>query len=70
MYQNGADAGSRRCAYIRYNRKVIIVKYGGSAMVDQELKMNVIKDVVLAINWFGFKPIIVHRRRQGDPAAW
>ena len=31
----------------RFNRKVIVVKYGGSAMVDEELKRNVIKDVVL-----------------------
>lgn len=31
----------------RFNRKVIIIKYGGSAMVDEELKLNVIKDAVL-----------------------
>ena len=43
----------------RFNRKVIIVKYGGSAMVDEELKRNVIKDVVL-LKLVGFKPIIVH----------
>ena len=43
----------------RFNRKIIIVKYGGSAMVDEELKMNVIKDVVL-LKLVGFKPIIVH----------
>lgn len=43
----------------RYNRKVIIIKYGGSAMVDQNLKMDVIRDVVL-LKLVGFKPIIVH----------
>ena len=43
----------------RFNRKIIVVKYGGSAMVDEELKMNVIKDVVL-LKLVGFKPIIVH----------
>ena len=43
----------------RFNRKVIVVKYGGSAMVDEELKRNVIKDVVL-LKLVGFKPIIVH----------
>ena len=42
-----------------FNRKIIIVKYGGSAMVDEELKKNVIKDVVL-LKLVGFKPIIVH----------
>ena len=30
----------------RFNRKIIVVKYGGSAMADEELKRNVIKDVV------------------------
>ena len=43
----------------RFNRKIIVVKYGGSAMVDEKLKMNVIKDVVL-LKLVGFKPIIVH----------
>ena len=43
----------------RFNRKVIVVKYGGSAMVDDELKKNVIKDVTL-LKLVGFKPIIVH----------
>lgn len=43
----------------RFNRKIVVVKYGGSAMVDQELKENVIKDVVL-LKLVGFKPIIVH----------
>jgi len=43
----------------RFNRKIVVVKYGGSAMLDQELKENVIKDVVL-LKLVGFKPIIVH----------
>ena len=43
----------------RFNRKVIVVKYGGSAMVDEELQRNVIKDVTL-LKLVGFKPIIVH----------
>lgn len=43
----------------RFNRKIIVVKYGGSAMVDEELQKNVIKDVVL-LKLVGFKPIIVH----------
>ena len=36
-----------------------MIKYGGSAMLDQELKANVIKDAVL-LKLVGFKPIIVH----------
>ena len=43
----------------KFNRKVIVVKYGGSAMVDEELKKKVIEDVVL-LKLVGFKPIIVH----------
>lgn len=43
----------------RFNRKIVVVKYGGSAMVDPQLKENVIKDVVL-LKLTGFKPIIVH----------
>lgn len=43
----------------RFNRKIIVVKYGGSAMVDKELKRHVIQDVTL-LKLVGFKPIIVH----------
>ena len=43
----------------KFNRKIIVVKYGGSAMVDEELKRKVIEDVVL-LKLVGFKPIIVH----------
>ena len=43
----------------RFNRKIIVVKYGGSAMSNEELQRNVIKDVTL-LKLVGFKPIIVH----------
>ena len=43
----------------RFNGKTIIVKYGGSAMIDETLKANVIKDVAL-LKLIGLKPIIVH----------
>lgn len=43
----------------RFNRKIIVVKYGGSAMVDEKLKRSVIEDVTL-LKLVGFKPIIVH----------
>lgn len=43
----------------RFNRKIIVVKYGGSAMSNEELQKNVIKDVTL-LKLVGFKPIIVH----------
>ena len=43
----------------RFNRKIIVVKYGGSAMSSEELQKDVIKDVTL-LKLVGFKPIIVH----------
>ncbi len=43
----------------KYNRKIIVVKYGGSAMSNEELQKNVIKDITL-LKLVGFKPIIVH----------
>lgn len=43
----------------RFNRKIIVVKYGGSAMLDETLKTQVIQDVTL-LKLVGFKPIIVH----------
>ncbi len=43
----------------KFNRKIIVVKYGGSAMSNPELQRSVIKDVTL-LKLVGFKPIIVH----------
>ncbi|MBQ8624897.1 MAG: acetylglutamate kinase [Agathobacter sp.] len=43
----------------KFNRKIIVVKYGGSAMVDEQLKRQVIQDVTL-LKLTGFKPVIVH----------
>lgn len=43
----------------KFNGKTIVVKYGGSAMLDENLKYNVIRDVAL-LKLIGLKPIIVH----------
>lgn len=43
----------------KFNGKKVVVKYGGSAMIDDNLKYNVIKDVAL-LKLVGLKPIIVH----------
>ena len=46
--------------YIRYfSGKYVVVKYGGSAMLDADLQKNVIRDVAL-LKLIGMKPIIVH----------
>lgn len=43
----------------RFNSKIVVVKYGGSAMIDEEMEKSVIQDVAL-LKLVGFKPIIVH----------
>lgn len=43
----------------KFNGKKVVVKYGGSAMLDEDLKLNVIKDVAL-LKLIGMQPIIVH----------
>ncbi len=59
-YLSKAEVLIEALPYIqRFNRKVIVVKYGGSAMVDEALKRRVIEDVTL-LKLVGFKPIIVH----------
>ena len=46
--------------YIRdFNNKIVVVKYGGSAMLDKKLEESVIKDVAL-LKLVGMRPIIVH----------
>lgn len=43
----------------RFYGKTIVIKYGGHAMVDEELKNSFAKDIVL-LKYVGFVPIIVH----------
>ena len=46
--------------YIRkFNNTKVVVKYGGSAMLDPNLQLNVMRDVAL-LKLVGMKPIIVH----------
>ena len=43
----------------RYNGKIVVVKYGGNAMVDEEIKQQVMEDIVLL--WLiGVKIVLVH----------
>ncbi|MBP5303855.1 MAG: acetylglutamate kinase [Clostridia bacterium] len=43
----------------RYNGKVVVVKYGGNAMIDETLKAQVMEDVVLL--WLvGVKIVLLH----------
>ena len=59
-YLDKAEVLIEALPYIRrFHDKIIVVKYGGSAMIDEELKREVIQDVVL-LKLVGFRPIIVH----------
>jgi len=43
----------------RYNGRIVVVKYGGNAMIDEQLKMQVMEDVALL--WLiGVKIVLVH----------
>lgn len=43
----------------RFFNKTMVIKYGGHAMEDEELKVSFIRDVVL-LNFIGLRPVIVH----------
>ncbi|MDR1559531.1 MAG: acetylglutamate kinase, partial [Clostridiales bacterium] len=46
--------------YIKeFNGITVVIKYGGSALVNQEIKESVIKDIAL-MKFVGFKPVVVH----------
>lgn len=60
LWQEKAQVLVEALPYIqRFNGKTIVVKYGGSAMIDKQLQQAVITDVAL-LKLIGFKPIIVH----------
>ncbi len=43
----------------KYNNKIVVIKYGGNAMVNEELKKSVMRDIVL-LSLIGIKVIVVH----------
>jgi len=46
--------------YIKqFRNEIVVVKYGGNAMIDEELKQTVIEDIVL-MKYVGMNPVIVH----------
>ncbi|MBP5311223.1 MAG: acetylglutamate kinase [Clostridia bacterium] len=55
-----AEVLTQALPYIRYyNGRVIVVKYGGNAMVNEELRQQVMEDIVL-LRLIGVKVILVH----------
>ena len=43
----------------RFHGKTIVVKFGGNAMIDEELKSSFARDVVL-LKLVGMNPVVVH----------
>ena len=55
-----AEVLTQALPYIkRYNGKIVVVKYGGNAMINEKLKQQVMEDIVLL--WLiGVKVVLVH----------
>ncbi|MFH1479300.1 MAG: acetylglutamate kinase [Candidatus Omnitrophota bacterium] len=46
--------------YIKlYSNKIFVIKYGGSALIDPEIKKRVLQDIVF-MSYVGIRPVIVH----------
>ena len=55
-----AEILSRALPYIqKYNGKILVVKYGGNAMINEDLKNDVMKDIVL-LSLIGVKVVLIH----------
>ncbi|MBR3692246.1 MAG: acetylglutamate kinase [Clostridia bacterium] len=55
-----AEILSRALPYIqKYSGKILVVKYGGNAMINEDLKANVMKDIVL-LSLIGVKVVLIH----------
>jgi len=58
--QHRAEMLVEALPYIKkYNSKIIVIKYGGNAMINEELKQQVMEDVVL-LHLIGVKVVLVH----------
>jgi len=58
--QYKAQVLSEALPYIKkFNGKIFVIKYGGHAMVDDDLKKSVIEDIAL-LKYVGINPIIIH----------
>jgi len=60
MNSNVADILIEALPYIRrFNGMTIVIKYGGHAMVDDQLKENFARDITL-MKFIGINPVVVH----------
>lgn len=55
-----AEVLTQALPYIKkYNNKIVVVKYGGNAMINEQLKEQVMEDIVL-LSLIGVKVVLVH----------
>lgn len=55
-----AEVLTQALPYIKkYNDKIVVVKYGGNAMINEQLKMQVMEDIVL-LSLIGVKIVLIH----------
>ena len=55
-----ADVLIEALPYIKsYSGKIFVIKYGGSALINPEIKKGVLQDIVF-MSYVGIRPIIVH----------
>ncbi|MGH2064038.1 acetylglutamate kinase [Aerococcus urinaeequi] len=55
-----ADILINSLAYIKdFHQKIVVIKYGGHAMISEEMRQRVISDIAW-LSYVGMKPIIVH----------
>ena len=58
--QDQAEFLAEAMPYIqKYNDKILVIKYGGNAMINEELKTSVMRDLVL-LRLVGIKVVLVH----------
>ncbi|MBD4937691.1 acetylglutamate kinase, partial [Xanthomonas citri pv. citri] len=58
--ENFANLLEQATVYLApYQEKIIVVKYGGNAMINEDLKKLVMQDILL-LNQLGVKVVLVH----------
>lgn len=66
MDRNVADILIEAMPYIqRFSGKTIVIKYGGHAMVNKQLKEDFARDITL-MKLVGMKPVVVHGEWASD----
>ena len=55
-----AEVLTEALPYIKeFSGSTVVIKYGGAALINEEIKSTVIKDIAL-MKYVGFKPVLVH----------